>query len=400
MTSLAIVAFVGLIYTYVGYPLAIWILSRLFPHQWKRGPICPTVSIVLAVHNGGSMLRKKIDQLLNVGYPKLREIIIVSDGSTDETNELLGAKQSPLICPIVLPEHKGKAIALNAGLDRATGELVVFVDVRPQIEPGTIQELVSNFADPTVGCATGDLNLRHEGHDFTTKAVGDFYWRYEQWIRRCESMVDSTLGVYGGFYCVRRSLAAKQPDGMILDDMFQPLSIVRQGYRAVIDPHTRVYDAWPNNSRDEYRRKVRTLAGNYQLVRILPWCIGIGNRTALQFFSHKLMRLICPYLLILLFASSAVCSLDSPSYAAFAALQVGIYLAALAGIAHLPLPGLLGRAVSPFSAFILLNTAAVVALYRYLTRGKDLWKIWEPTPCPVSHGLFVAKPRRIKTTFR
>jgi cellulose synthase/poly-beta-1,6-N-acetylglucosamine synthase-like glycosyltransferase len=400
MTLLVIGALFGLAYTYIGYPLLIWLLARLFPRPWTRGAIFPTVSIVLAVHNGEKLLRKKINQLLAVEYPNLREIIIVSDGSTDRTNSIIMTRHSPLIHPILLPEHRGKAVALNAGLARATSELVLFVDVRPEIEPGTIKQIVSNFDDPTVGCVASDLSLRHDGHDSTTRAVGDLYWRYEQWIRKCESTLDSTLGVYGGFYCVRRSLAARQPDGMILDDMFQPLSIVRQGYRAVIDSQTHVYDSWPKNSKDEFKRKVRTLAGNYQLVRLLPWCIDIRNWTAFQFISHKVMRLLCPYLLILLFVSSAACSFSSPIYAAFSVLQAGAYVAALTGIVHRSWLGPLGRLVSPFSAFILLNTAAVVALYRYLTKGKDLWKIWDPTPRGVNSTAFVSSHGRINSSFR
>ena len=97
------------------------------------------------------------------------------------------------------------------------------MDIRPEIAPGAIHALVSNFLDPQVGCATGDLILRQQGHDETAHAVGDCYWRYERWLRARESMVDSTVGVYGGFYAVRRKLAVAQPDGLILDDMFQPL---------------------------------------------------------------------------------------------------------------------------------------------------------------------------------
>ena len=263
----------GVLYTFVGYPALIWILARLRPHHWTAGPIHPSVSIVLPVHNGEPFLRWKIDHLLHLDYANLREIIIVSDGSTDCTADILAKVQHPIVRPIILRDQVGKAAALNAGVSLASAEIVLFVDIRPAIGPGAIEHLVSNFADPRVGCVTGELSLRVGDHDAATSAIGGLYWRYEQWIRKCESAFDSPVGVYGGFYAVRRSVLVNQPDGMILDDMFQPLSIIRQGFRSVLDPSAKVYDTWPRRE-GEFTRKVRTLAGNYQLFRVAPRFTG------------------------------------------------------------------------------------------------------------------------------
>ena len=235
----------GILYTYVGYPVVMWMLARIRPRPWKTGPIHPSVGIVLAVHNGALLLPRKIQHLLDLDYPNIQEIILVSDGSTDGTGELLAAEQHPRVKSIVLEQHGGKAVAVNAGLAEATAEVIIFVDIRPEIGPGAIGQLVSNFADEKVGCVSGNLMLRQEGHDAASAAIGGFYWRYEQWIRMCEAVTDSPVGVYGGFYAIRRKLAVRQPDGMILDDMFQPLSIIRQGYRSVVDPAAFVYDTWP-----------------------------------------------------------------------------------------------------------------------------------------------------------
>ena len=369
---------VGILYTYIGYPVLIWLLARLFPRPWTFGPITPSVSIVLAVHNGASLLRNQIAHLLDLDYPNIPEIILVSDGSTDETNEVLAQQSDPRIRTIILEEHSGKAVAVNAGVKQATSDVILFVDIRPEIASGSIQELVSNFADPKVGCVAGELVLRQSGHDAATAAIGSSYWRYEQWIRSCECAFDSPVGVYGGFYAVRRELVVPQPPGTILDDMFQPLSIIRQGYRSVLDPRARVYDTWPKQVEGEFNRKVRTLAGNFQLFRLAPWSLMPTNRVLFQFVSHKVMRLFIPYLLIMLLGSSIALAFSSRLFAFFAGAQILGWIIAAVGLKY-KLPGL-HRIASLGSALLVLNAAAVVGLYRFVMTRGPLWKIWNSGP--------------------
>jgi cellulose synthase/poly-beta-1,6-N-acetylglucosamine synthase-like glycosyltransferase len=373
----------GILYTYAGYPVAIWLLAKLRPRPWKAAPINPSVSVVLAVHNGIALLPRKIQHLLDLDYPNIKEIIVVSDGSTDGTAELLVRLRKPPIKTIILREHSGKAVAVNAGVALATADLILFVDIRPEIAPGSIQHLIGNFADPTVGCVAGELVLRQDDHDATSAAVGGLYWRYEQWIRKCEAAWDSPVGVYGGFYAIRRKLFVEQPSGTILDDMFQPLSIIRQGYRSVLDFRAVVYDTWPKKVEGEFHRKVRTLAGNFQLFQLAPWTLTFRNRVLFQLFSHKVMRLVVPYLLVILFLSAATLSAGSPAYAAFATLQVLGCIAAIAALRY-KIPAL-DRFAAPASALLVLNAAAVVGLYKFLFTRGPLWKIWNssvPNPTP------------------
>ncbi len=369
-----------ILYTYAGYPIAMWMLARLRPRSWKFAPITPSVSVVLAVHNGIALLPRKIRHLLDLDYRNTKEIIVVSDGSTDGTAELLAGLRNPLLKSIALKEHGGKAVAVNAGVAEATGEVVLFVDLRPEIAPGAIRQLVGNFADPKVGCVAGELTLRREGHDATSAAVGGLYWRYEQWIRKCESAVDSPVGVYGGFYAIRRELAVEQPAGMILDDMFQPLSIIRMGYRSVLDVNANVYDTWPEKAAGEFHRKVRTLAGNFQLFRLAPWTLMPQNRVLFQLVSHKVMRLIVPYLMVLLFVSTLALAPVSPVYAALVAIEIcGAALAILGLRFRIPL---LHSVAAPASALLMLNAAAVVGFYKFLFTRGSLWKIWNSGTIP------------------
>ena len=390
---------IGILYTYVGYPVLMWILARLRPRPWLVSTISPSVSVVLAVHNGAALLPRKIEHLLGLDYPGIKEIIIVSDGSTDGTVELLARQHHPRLATVILAEHRGKAVAVNAGVAKATAEVILFVDIRPEIAPGAIQQLVSNFADPKVGCVAGELILRTGSHDNASAAVSGFYWRYEKWIRTCESICGSPVGVYGGFYAIRRELAVPQPAGMILDDMFQPLSIIRQGYRSVLDAHAYVYDIWPKKIGEEFHRKVRTLAGNFQLFRLAPWTLTPRNPVLFQLVSHKVMRLVAPYLLVLLLISTLALSGGSLIFASFAVLQISGLIIAIAGLRYrIPV---LHRAAAPASAMLVLQAAAVVGLYRFIVTRGPLWKIWtshapemrttsaaspDPTPEPFAIG--------------
>jgi len=364
----------GILYTYAGYPVAVWIFARLRPRPWTTGPITPSVSIVLAVHNGAALLSRKIEHLLNLDYPGIKEIVIVSDGSTDGTEKILTRQSDPRITAVILKEHCGKAVAVNVGLARATAEVVLFVDIRPEIAPGAVQQLVSNFADPNVGCVAGELMLRKEGHDQASAAVTGLYWRYEKWIRTNESICASPVGVYGGFYAIRRELAVPQPAGMILDDMFEPLSIIRQGYRSVLDERAYVYDTWPMRIGEEFNRKVRTLAGNFQLFRLAPWTLTPQNPVLFQLVSHKVMRLAVPYLVILLLVSTLALSSRSLVVAIFGALQIVFWTIAILAL-RFKVP-LLHRVAAPASALLVLKAAAVVGLYKFLFARGPLWSIW------------------------
>lgn len=365
---------IGILYTYAGYPALIWILARLRPRPWTASPITPSISVVLAVHNGAALLPGKIKHLLNLDYPNIKEIVIVSDGSTDGTAELLARQHDPRLRTIVLHEHNGKAVALNAGIAKATADVILFVDIRPEIAPGAIQQLVSNFADPKVGCVAGELILRRDCHDGASASVGGMYWRYENWIRTCESIYQSPVGVYGGFYAIRRELAVMLPPGIILDDMYQPLSMIRKGYRSVLDPQAIVYDTWPKRIGVEFQRKVRTLAGNFQLFRVAPWTLTPRNPVLFQLLSHKVMRLVVPYLLVALLVTSLAFSASSLVFAAFSALQVCFWLFAAASL-RFKIP-VLHRIAAPAGALLVLKAAAVVGLYRFLFTRGPLWRIW------------------------
>jgi cellulose synthase/poly-beta-1,6-N-acetylglucosamine synthase-like glycosyltransferase len=370
--SLAVVG-----YTYVGYPAAMYMLSRFWLHPWRKASFGGSVSVVMAVHNGVERLPQQIEHLMGLAPERVREVIVVSDGSTDGTAEILEQRQDSRLRAIVLPEQGGKAAALNHGIAAATGEILLFIDIRPKVASGALDELMSNFADPSVGCVAGELVLNTDGHDAAASAVSGVYWRYEQWIRNCEAAFDSPVGVYGGFYAARRALVRPFPPGIILDDMFQPLSILRQGYRSVLDRRAIVVDTWPGKVAGEFQRKVRTLAGNFQLVSLAPWTLSPGNRVLFQLVSHKLLRLVVPYFFLLMLVSATWLGVSSSMWGLVALAQWAFWIAALASL-RFELP-LIHRFTAAAGALLVLNAAAVAGLYKFLFTTGPLWKIWSPT---------------------
>ncbi len=366
-------------YTYAGYPLIMFLLARLKPRRWKREPVHASVSVVMAVHNGAHLLREQIDHLTALDPAYVREVIVVSDGSDDGTADILRQVNDSRVHTIILDEQGGKAAALNQGIAAASSEILLFVDIRPKVAPGALKALLSNFADPTVGCVAGELVLNAVGHDAAASAVSGVYWKYEQWIRNCEAAWDSPVGVYGGFYAARRSLVAAFPPGIILDDMFQPLAIIGEGYRSVLDRTAIVTDTWPGKVAGEFQRKVRTLAGNYQLVSLAPWILSFRNRVLFQLVSHKLLRLVVPYFFALLLVSSTWLAGESTGWKVVAALQWIFWLAsAFALKVRIPL---IHRFAAAGSALLVLNVAAVTGLYKFLFTTGPLWKIWSVSGC-------------------
>jgi cellulose synthase/poly-beta-1,6-N-acetylglucosamine synthase-like glycosyltransferase len=362
------VSTVLVVYAYLGYPALLWILSKLKRRQVTSRPIEPTVSIVMAVRNEASRLVSKLKNLAHLEYPAERiEVIVVSDGSTDETNEVLANLTS--VRAIIRPTNSGKAAALNAAIPIATGDIVVFTDVRQEIEPAALGALVSNFADLEVGCVSGEL-LFHGARGGGESGVS-LYWRLEKVIRKLEAVTGSVVGATGALYAARRSLVPVLPEGTLLDDVYIPMTVSRAGYRVVFEPAARAWDEEPRAGGHEFRRKVRTLAGNYQLVQLAPWLLTRVNPLRWRFVSHKLLRLAVPFFLLGI-ASSSIALCSDNAYRTVALLQGIFYFAAILGLVS---QGKIRVASAPAS-FCLLNAAAATALVSFVRYRRSPTQLW------------------------
>ena len=327
------VAVVVTVYVYLGYPTLLAAWARLAPKPVHSLPVTPGVSIVIAARNEAAALRGRLDNLLESDYPHDRmQIIVVSDGSTDETVDVLRNYRG-LVDAIVLPPS-GKASAINAGVAAARHEILVFADARQTFAPDALRALVGPLADPAIGGVSGELILDCESGDGEStigEGVGA-YWRYEKWLRRQESLIGSTLGSTGAIHALRRDLWQPLPDETILDDVLAPMQVVLAGARVVFEGNAIAYDRVVPAAGTEFKRKTRTLAGNFQLIKLQPrLLIPFLNPVWLQFVSHKLGRLIVPYALVLMFTTSAALASHHLLYAAAFASQVVFYGLAVYG---------------------------------------------------------------------
>jgi biofilm PGA synthesis N-glycosyltransferase PgaC len=371
---LFIVSVVFIVYTYVGYPLIMLLWGALFPRRVEKRYHSVPVSVVLAAKNEEINIKTRIENLLEQEYPAdLVEIVVVSDGSTDRTVDL--AKQFDGVRVLESRQSIGKAGALNIGVKHASHEIIVFADARQRFAPNVIAELVAMLGDETVGAVSGELIIEPGIGSDVHEGVG-LYWEYEKIIRRGESAAASVVGATGSIYAVRRRLFKPLDPHTLLDDLVIPMRIVLAGYRVLFARSARAYDLSSMTSGQEFARKVRTLAGNFQAVAMVPGLLSPGeNPVFFQFVSHKLARLAVPYFCLLALLASALAS--GPAFSVFFWLQVVFYGAGL--LSHTTLAnGPMGRFLRLPWTFILLNAAAVMGLWVFVT-GKHR-QVWRKTP--------------------
>ena len=360
IAAAALLALIG--YTYAGYPLLIAALARVFRRrvqrdvEWK-----PTVSVLCSVYNGAEYVDAKIDTLVALDYPAEKlELLFYDDGSTDDSSTLIARRFASRERSIVVssPERKGKPTALATLAKQASGDVLLLTDIRQRLSSNALSELVAALADPEVGCAGGLLKLEGD-------SGAGAYWKYERWIRRSESSFRSVVGVSGSLYAIRKRDFPELASDTILDDLYVPMRVRLAGARVVLVPNALAFDTAADDGR-EFARKVRTLAGNYQLFARMPALLSpLHNPSWLETVSHKLLRLVCPWALIALLIISALAAADSAPMLALLATQLLAYTSALLGRFAGPI-GKLAR------TFVVMNTAAVVGLWRYATGRQQI----------------------------
>jgi len=362
-----------LLYTLAGYPLALWTVSRFRNRPHRRGPITPTVSIIIAAHNEAGRIANKILNCMELEYPVDKyEIIVASDGSDDGTADIVRSFVNRGVQLIEISERRGKQYAQLQGRNLARGEILVFTDAGVELGPDALQSIVANFADPEVGCVSSE--------DQITKQQGwkgeQSYVSFEMRMRRLESSIGSLVTASGSFFAARRRVCEPWHTDKT-SDFFVVLNTVGAGMRAVVNPSSIGRYGLSHSDSDELQRKVRTIVNGLDVFFMY---IGLLNPFQYGFFSwqlvsHKLFRWLVPTAILVLFISNFCLWTKGPFYRLCFIGQVGIYLA-----------GLLALTVNRFArwkpvklaGYFLMGNAATLMAWFYFLSGEKFVS-WQPT---------------------
>jgi cellulose synthase/poly-beta-1,6-N-acetylglucosamine synthase-like glycosyltransferase len=370
-----VVSVAAVVYAYFGYAAVLRLVVSLKPRRRLEATPHPeeppSVSLIVPVHNEHRNIDAKLQNTRALQYAAGRlEVLFVSDGSTDGTNEAIASASSGPIRLIVLPERGGKASALNAGLSSARNDILVFSDASIMLEPDALMQIVQPFADPSIGCVSGE--------DAITQSGGEgLYGRYELYLRRLESNLHSIVGASGSLYAQRRTLCEPFVAGLA-PDFYSVLRTVELGFRAVAEPTARGTMAAVSDPREEFSRKVRTilrgittLATHAHLLN--PMRFGWF---AFELFSHKLMRWLVPFFLFCLLLSNLVLAIGSPWFALLLAAQLAFYgLAALSLLG--PESAVTSMPVKVTAYFTAVNLATLSAWLKYAMGVRQ--ELWSPS---------------------
>ena len=362
-----------IVYAYFGYPLVLYLIRLCRASDTRKEPsddgFTPTISLVMPAYNEEGTIEAKIRNIFTLEYPREKlQAIVVSDGSTDATNSIVRKYLDEGVTFIPMESRRGKAQALNAGLSVATGDIVVFTDASILLEPDSLRSIVGRFRDEKIGCVSGSDRIQDGGGE-------GIYGRYELFLRDLESAVHSIVGASGSFYAQRRRICLPFLEGLA-PDFLSALTTVESGYRAVSEPTACGQMASAKKAKDEFRRKERTVIRGmttlYHKRNLLnPFRFGLFS---LSLWSHKVIRWLVPFFMILLFLSNAFL-LGERFYGTVFISQCVFYVAASVS--------LLGNGMSrnPLSKlpyfFCVSNAAILVATMKYMTGSRQ--ELWSPT---------------------
>jgi cellulose synthase/poly-beta-1,6-N-acetylglucosamine synthase-like glycosyltransferase len=364
------------VYVYAGYPLLVLLLRKVIPRPVRKQPYEPRVTIVTAAFNEERHIAATIANKLALDYPAGKlEIIVVSDGSTDRTDELVRSFEARGVTLMRQGPRAGKTAALNLALQSATGDIVVFSDANSIYAPDALRHLLANFSDPAVGYVTGKMvYVNPDGSN-----VGDgctAYMRYENLLRASETAIGSIVGVDGGVDAVRRSLYIPMRADQI-PDFVLPLQVVRQGYRVVYEPEALLQENSLSRVEDEFRMRVRVtlraLWALWDMRKLLaPWNNFLF---AWQLWSHKVLRYLVFIPMLALVVTNLVLLDGARVYQAAAVAQIALYVLAAIGILFNGARSLPG-AVALASYLVLVNAASLLAFTRFMAGKKQV--LWKP----------------------
>jgi len=362
-------------YPIVGYPLLLSAIALLRPRPVRRGEWTPSVTILVPAYNEAACIAGTIENKLALDYPAERlEITVVSDASEDGTDDIVRRYADRGVKLLRTAVRQGKAAALNEAIRHANGEIVVFSDANSTFAVDAVRRMVENFTDPRVGYVTGNLQYLH-GEEASGRGSGA-YMRYENWLRRIETRVDSVIGVNGGVDAMRRRLYTAVPADQITDFVL-PLRVIAAGFRVVFDERVHSSERANQELGSEFRMRVRVALRALRGLVYMRQALNVVRAPLPAFciFSHKILRYLSFLFLAGALIINAILAARNPSYIPLLLLQVAFYALALLGLTR-NLPGALRRLTALPTYFLVSNVAFGIAALRF-ARG-DVVATWRP----------------------
>jgi cellulose synthase/poly-beta-1,6-N-acetylglucosamine synthase-like glycosyltransferase len=372
MVSAARAAFwlaaVLLFYVYAGYPLMLAIIGLFVRSRRPEAGYTPRISVLIAAYNEEEAIERKLQQTLALEYPSEKlEVLVLSDCSTDRTDEIVKAFPDSRVRLVRMPERRGKTHAQNYGIREASGDVVIFSDATAIYHSKALLYLACNYQDASVGAVSGRYQYFDPGEQSPTGLGSVAFWNYENLIKTLQSRIRTITGCCGCIYSVRKAAYTDLPDD-IISDLVQPLQAIKKGYRVVFEDRALAYEETTQSTGEEFAMRVRVVTramrGLLSVSDLLqPWKFAWP---AFQLWSHKVMRWMVPLFLMVLLAAN-VALLDSPPYRVTLTMQVFFYAAAILNIL-LPLH----RQWKPLGIplfFCTLNAAALVSMLE-ICRGR------------------------------
>ena len=365
-----------LVYSYFLYPLLVGILAKRFGTPVVGDNVLRRVTVIVTAYNEANCIRAKLDNLAGLEYPpNLIQIMVVSDGSTDATEEIAASYEVRPVRVLRVDGRQGKTACQNAAALAADGEILVFTDATTQLQPDAIRAMVRNFADPQIGCVGGRLKYVSDVHNMTGSG-GEAYWNYEMRLRMGESSLGSLIGVSGCLYAVRKS-AYRPIDPGLISDFAIAMRIQELGLRTVLAPDACCYETTLEDGTRELSMRVRVGVRSLNALmherRFLnPLKYGLF---AWQLWSHKVLRYASPFLWIGALAANVLLISYHVAYLAMFIGQCAIIVAGIAGFMLQDRNHNLGLLSKPYY-FVLTNLASLIAALRFL-RGERM-VVWTP----------------------
>lgn len=359
------------VYPYFLFPLVMIVLSRSIGKSWARSNSKQRMSVIISVYNEEGVIREKIENTLKLNYPaELLEILVVSDGSTDQTNQIVSTFEAPRIRLAAFSERKGKTACLNQVVPDAMGDIIVFTDANSMFPADALQKFSRNFSCEEIGLVTGWTKYRKPGGN--EESVG-LYARLEMVTKQAESLISSCVGADGAVFAIRKCLYRPLQDNDI-NDFVIPLNVIGQGKRVVLDRELFCIEQPGDNESKEFRRQVRitnrTLGAIGRNIRFLnPFTFG---SFAFFLLSHKVLRFLVPFSFLGTLMISILLANDSTFYTVFAIIQLLFICSGFAGIFKISN----NRLAQLCSFFLLTISAQLIGWLRWASGKADV--MWKP----------------------